>query len=574
MRANSPMLVSEYDQFVRESDQALSKPITERMDIAMYGLVGEIGSLVAAIKKKLLSEGGEERWNEANEEILEELGDAMWYCFSLSAAANPRVGRNIFSVDIANLKTEIGASDEKAKRIQAALDASKRDRFLVAANKFPRTKYMVFEDYQTLAFLTARTRNKVLLEVCLAVLWQLGAELLRRKLPVLEKEINRSVPDRDINRVLGEIAWHLAAVSTLHNLALSDIARSNETKVSYRRRRGMPTPLHDSRAPTTQQFPRRFEIAFLTVAKGRSRMYLDGRQLGAELTDNAYDEDGYRFHDVMHLANVAKLGWSPVIRDLMGRKRKYKAKLDEVEDGARARIVEEAVIKAIHSEGIRTARLRSPKIPASRLFLFAAREDITFRFLRSIHESVRGLEVFANRYWEWEDAIIEGYTVFASLRQEEQGTVTIDLKERTIVFRPDVFVDLHGSVAGVGSSSVSIAECEVAASGDLKRISSLAPNEVAKRPQLNIGPWLARVVAVKRALCEAIGMPAATNKELKMLSVLLLDEKRVSIKASGSVRKLIWSRGIISFKTTLGEANGCITCLAVAATDTRDALKK
>jgi hypothetical protein len=53
-------------------------------------------------------------------------------------------------------------------------------------------------------------------------------------------------------------------------------------------------------------------------------MYFGGKPLGDDLTDNAYVDDGYRFHDVIHLALIAHLGWSPVVRGLMRRKRKSK----------------------------------------------------------------------------------------------------------------------------------------------------------------------------------------------------------------------------------------------------------
>ena len=52
------------------------------------------------------------------------------------------------------------------------------------------------------------------------------------------------------------------------------------------------------------------------------RLLVDGKPFGAELTDNAYDPDGYRFHDVFHFAYAAVLGWSPITRALLRRKRK------------------------------------------------------------------------------------------------------------------------------------------------------------------------------------------------------------------------------------------------------------
>ena len=39
------MKAAEYDKFVRRTDQNATKPRKERHEIALYGLVGEIGSL-------------------------------------------------------------------------------------------------------------------------------------------------------------------------------------------------------------------------------------------------------------------------------------------------------------------------------------------------------------------------------------------------------------------------------------------------------------------------------------------------------------------------------------------------
>ena len=71
--------------------------------------------------------------------------------------------------------------------------------------------------------------------------------------------------------------------------------------------------------------------------------------VGDAVTDNSWEPDGYRFHDVLHLAHAGILGWSPVLRRMLNRKRKYDRRIDEVEDGARAAIVEEAIAKLVHS---------------------------------------------------------------------------------------------------------------------------------------------------------------------------------------------------------------------------------
>lgn len=440
------MLISEYDKFVQRTDQSHGLPHQERYDIAVYGVAAEIGSVASAIKKRLLAYAGKSAWNVPDDEVIEELGDVIWYCFALARLANVGKPINIFAADITKLKREVGTPSERADRIQGVLDPTRRAAFLEAADHFPKTtREMEFEDYQELAFLTARTEDRVLAEVCLVVLHQLASELLRGALPPIEQELNTVVSSRPINDILGEMAWHVSALASLYGVKLSAVVEANVKKVSDRWDRTVRTPLHDTNAPEDEQFPRQFEVAFSTSAPGRSQMYLNGERLGDELTDNARDDDGYRFHDVMHLANVAKLGWSPVLRSLMKRKRKYDLKIDEVEDGARARIVEEAVIKAIHAEGVRLATLRRENTPVGPVRLFPNSGEITFGFLKSIRTLIADLEVSSNRYSEWEASILEGYEIFHRLRLCGEGVVAVDLTDRTLRFVPKVQGVANGS---------------------------------------------------------------------------------------------------------------------------------
>lgn len=540
------MLVSDFDTFVRDTDRSSNRSKDERLEIAIYGLTAEIGSVVAAIKKRLLADGSAEVWDEPNEEIVEELGDVMWYCFALARAANSKRPVNIFAHDIANLREEIGSSNDRAQHLQRVLNPESRELFLRAATAFPKkTREMVFEDYQSVAILTARTKDRTLVEVCLAVLWQLGGELFRTMLPSIELELNKTLPDRPINDVLGEIAWHVSALASTYGLSLSDIAKKNVEKVSFRLDRSNPTELHDAACHPSEQFPRRFEIAFITVSQGRSRMYLDGSQLGDDLTDNAYDDDGYRYHDVMHLANVAKLGWSPVLRGLMGRKRKRDKMTDEVEDGARARIVEEAVIKSIHSEGERIAKLWGPPLPGSPAKLFTRSSDITFRFLKFVRNFVVDLEVHKNRYWEWEEAIVSGYDIFHRLRCEGQGTVVVDLAARTIAFKPEVCINLVGKICGLGSASID----PIASNG--------------QRPDAS-----ARSLIQKSAILDALQIPQPCPEDMMDLHVQEIEGKGISVKARGRVQRAMWAHRVVAFKMTASSPSpGGYHCTVIALTD-------
>lgn len=115
------MQVAQYHQFVRRTNQFIAKPPREALSIAIYGLVGEIGQLVAAVKKKVLGEGGEIGWDQPNDEIREELGDSFWYVFAAAQLANDGPF-DVLASNIKNLRAEIGGTTERARTIAAALD--------------------------------------------------------------------------------------------------------------------------------------------------------------------------------------------------------------------------------------------------------------------------------------------------------------------------------------------------------------------------------------------------------------------------------------------------------------------
>src|SRR5580698_4729761 len=115
------MKVTEYDEFVRRTDQSKERASSERRAISLYGLVGEIGSLLSAIKKKTLSESGEVPWDQPSDEIKEELGDVLWYCYAFAHVENGG-SFDILRHDIEQLKAEIGATNERAATIREALN--------------------------------------------------------------------------------------------------------------------------------------------------------------------------------------------------------------------------------------------------------------------------------------------------------------------------------------------------------------------------------------------------------------------------------------------------------------------
>lgn len=106
----------------------------------------------------------------------------------------------------------------------------------------------------------------------------------------------------------------------------------------------------------------------------RTRLRIDGMEVGGVVDDNAWADDGYRHHDLMHLANLAVMGWSPVIRAMLGKKRRSDPDLRRVEDGARLQDIEEAVVTRIFLDVMR----RFPEFDTADLLSPGALDDIRF----------------------------------------------------------------------------------------------------------------------------------------------------------------------------------------------------
>jgi hypothetical protein len=180
----------------------------------------------------------------------------------------------------------------------------------------------------------------------------------------------------------------------------------------------------DAELPEGERLPRRFEVELIDVegeARQRVRVLIDGKPFGAELTDNAYDPDGYRFHDAFHFAYAAVLGWSPITRALLRRKRKSRPLLDEVEDGGRAAVIEEGV-----------AALAFDYARRHRFLEGVAALD--FQLLRTIKDMTSHLEVRQCTTGEWEQAILQGFDVWRAVLAARGGRIAVDLDARRIAF--------------------------------------------------------------------------------------------------------------------------------------------
>lgn len=231
-------------------------------------------------------------------------------------------------------------------------------------------------------------------------------------------------PER-VREELGDILWYLANIASKFNLSLDDVAEANlqKTRDRWSGQRTLPLPF-DNTALEAEQFPRRFVVELQEVmvdGKQKIRGFMDGKPLGDDLTDNAYDPDGYRFHDVFHLGYVSVLGWSPVIRKLMGRKRRSDEVKDEVEDGGRAQVVDEAVAALVFEYARKHKWL-------------AGVNHLDYELLETVKGLTAHLEVRTRTMKDWQDAILSGFEVWRQVRSANGGKIEVDMDARRITF--------------------------------------------------------------------------------------------------------------------------------------------
>ena len=229
-------------------------------------------------------------------------------------------------------------------------------------------------------------------------------------------------PDR-VREELGDLLWYLSNVAAKHGLTLEDVATYNLDKTQ---RRWHPMTcslvrpsLFDEDFPPMERFPRQMDVSIDSDGPGKIVTLINGKKFGDPLRDNRYEDDGYRFHDIFHLAHASVLGWSPTLRALLRRKRKSDPKVDEVEDGGRAIVIEEGIAAMVFSYAER------------RNFLEGA-EGVNYELLRTIKDMTSHLEVSCRTEGDWERAIMTGFQLWRHVRAKGKGHLHADLEKGTV----------------------------------------------------------------------------------------------------------------------------------------------
>jgi NTP pyrophosphatase (non-canonical NTP hydrolase) len=302
---------------------------------------------------------------------------------------------------------------------------------------------MEFSEYQRKAQLTDQVpmteeqRDRSMMLPLMGLAGEVGSLQTQFKRHLRDKEKFSGFKEK-IAEELGDILWNVANIAEKSGLDLSAIATENLLKINDRWARNneqsdiVQQYYFDSSYPPHERFPRSFDITVRCVTnevspeKRKLQLIHLGEPMGAPLTDNADEEDGYRLHDAMHLAFVAKLGWSPVFRgkQFFNCKRKSDPEIDQVQDGGRANAIEEAIVALVFNEA------------NNRTSFYQKISYVEYGLLRTIRELTAHLEVSKVSLKDWEEAILQGCALWLQMKTHQEGRIIGNLDKRTIVFAP------------------------------------------------------------------------------------------------------------------------------------------
>lgn len=382
--------LSEYQARAYNANQF--KGVEGAKDYLRFGFFGEIGGLLALVKKSTRDLHDAEHLA-----LIEELGDALWYF----TAASIEYGLSLQYIGTEAIKT-LGL------RLNIKNDINNID--------------LTFDEFDGLMKYAKSSLNQHSITNTLKNLGAHCGILLGDSSKV---DLANHLPIS----IMSEIFADMVITSALFNLQFDEVANSNLKKIKSRwpDEGTSHLALFDEEYSELERFPRIFSIKFIEENLGSNRPYviqqMNGVNIGDRLNDNRTQADGYRFHDVFHLSYLVHLGWSPVIRALLKLKRKSKPYIDENEDGARAIIIEEGIATWIFNHAKRR-----------KYFLGVKVGRLNYGILKQVVDMVDGYEVSACPLWQWERAILEGFSIFRQLMHEGGGVVHIDLHERTIKF--------------------------------------------------------------------------------------------------------------------------------------------
>lgn len=392
----TPLSLPEYALKANESSRFKDSP--KGLQSLRFGFFGEVGGLLSSVKK-----AERDRLEDTQSEVAaEELGDALWYLVSAAAFLGITPDDlGVYCLDVLRQRFNESArppiTPVSFRQIDSLINTCREDGAITRQNQMGALAH---------------------------------AAGIFCNIPEAQLKTG-STPSLLVH--FGNLMTELALCCASFNLHLEDVARDNLEKIKSRWPGDDPqyTPFFDpdSEYSYYEQLPRDLKMDFIELPGRHGTcvvQQLNGVFIGDRLTDNSNEPDDYRFHDVFHLAYMAYLGWSPVLRGLLKRKRKSQPSVDENEDGARAMIIEEGIATWIFNHAKR------------RNFYKGIEEGaLEYGLLKQIHSMVEGYEVHRCPLWQWELAILKGFEVFRELRAKRSGTVVVNMINHQLTFEPN-----------------------------------------------------------------------------------------------------------------------------------------
>lgn len=319
---------------------------------------------------------------------------------------------------------------------------------------------MDLDEYQVTAGRSAAPVHEDELKGTIAALLGLGSEagsLLDIQKKLLTGGVDKSAGTARAKQELGDLLWYVARVADALGFTLNEIAESNLQRSNDMWGDGSMelTDLDElDSGDSGERFPRRLVLRFdeaefqvggrllkraeITLVAAEPNDFPDGPEeigpkkfrgyevggvLGDPLTDNSRREDGYRYHDAIHVAFMTCLHWSATMRSLLKVKRKSEEEKDEGEDSARPIFLEEGLAAVLAA--LSTTRLN-----------FQTEASIDGDVLNAVKACTHDLEVSQVPGWAWRKAIATGFEAMRQLELHGGGLLTADLDGRSLMFDP------------------------------------------------------------------------------------------------------------------------------------------
>jgi len=273
---------------------------------------------------------------------------------------------------------------------------------------------------------TSQTLSKSEIIPLLGLVGEAGNLLSEYKKKLRDSE-NYSGFKEQIKEELGDVLWYISNIATKFKLNLEDIANENLKKVNnYFGSASNNKKLYDDDLSSDMRFPREFSYKFICKEENEKKTVeiknKDGQTIGSPLNDNSYKDDGYRYHDIMHLVFMAKFGWSPVWRDLLRNNTLKERPNHDVQDSGRSQIIEESIILSSY-------------LYASKHNFLIGIERVDIWLLKYIQELTCHLEVRNRSGSEWNQVLIEGFKLWKQLQDNKGGIIEGNLIERKINYK-------------------------------------------------------------------------------------------------------------------------------------------